>query len=78
MQLMVSMGKGTLVLELALAEELPVPAHLSLELDLVRLHKVVSFLVTMEELLRLFDCCLLVVFVGGTIFSRSTRFRDIN
>lgn len=78
MQLMVSMGKGALVLEFALAEELPVPAHLSLELDLVRLHKVVSLLVTMEKLLRLFDCCLLVVFVGGTIFSRGTRFRDIH
>ena len=62
-ELMVSVGEGTPVLKLTLAEELPVPTHLSLELDLVLFYKVVSLSLAAEMLLRLFYCCLLIEFI---------------
>lgn len=54
MDFMFSMSKGTLVQELTLAKEFPIPTHLSLVLDLVRLYKFVSFKIRIEMLLRLF------------------------
>ena len=54
-QFVLPVGKGTLVLELALAIEVPVLAHLSLILQLVALHEVVSLHLRLEELLWLLD-----------------------
>jgi hypothetical protein len=53
MKFVVSVGEGALVEELALAEQLPVPAHLCLVFDLVGLYKFVSLEIRVEVLLRL-------------------------
>lgn len=51
-QLILSMSKGTTILELALPGEFPVSAHLCLELHLVALHELLPLLVTIELFLR--------------------------
>jgi hypothetical protein len=50
-QLMLSMGEGTVVLKLALLEELPIPTHLGFVLHLVLFDKVISLLFRVEVLL---------------------------
>lgn len=59
----VSVGEGTLVLELAFPKELPVSAHFSLELNLVLSDEIFPFLFRLEVFLGLLDCGLLVVLV---------------
>jgi hypothetical protein len=52
-ELVLPVSEGTLVLELAFAEELPVPAHLRLVFHLVLLHELVSLVVRIEMLFGL-------------------------
>jgi len=59
----VPVSEGTLVLELAFPKELPVPAHLSLELNLVLSDEIFPFLFRLEVLLGLLDSGLFVVLV---------------
>lgn len=63
MKLVFSVGKRTVVLELALAEKLPVFAHFRLVLHLVLPDEVVTFLFRLEDLLRSLHSCLFIEFI---------------
>jgi hypothetical protein len=54
---MLTMGEGALILELAFASQLPISAHLSLEFHLVLPDEILSFLLSVEMLLRLLNSC---------------------
>lgn len=56
MQFMLPMSERTLVLELALAEEVPVPTHFRFVLDLVLSHKILSLFLGIEMSFRFLDC----------------------
>ena len=43
-EFVISMSEGALILELAFSKQFPIPAHFSLVLYLILLHKVLSFL----------------------------------
>jgi hypothetical protein len=62
---MITMGKRAFVLELALAEEFPVPAHFGLVFDLVGPYKVFSFFVGVKDLLWLLECSFLEIAILG-------------
>ena len=86
LQLMLSMGKRTSLLEFALPPQLPVLTHFSLILHLIVLYKVISLIVISELLLRsLHSGCIIRVFklqlflpqvFGFLIFLLSTIFFD--
>lgn len=59
----VTVREGTLGLELALAVEHPVPAHLSPELYLVLLHEVVPLLLAVEVLLGFLHSTFFIEFI---------------
>ena len=76
---MLSVRERTLVLKMTLPSQFPVPAHLRLELHLVRLHEVFSLLLIAEVLLRLFDSghlvhFLRIVFLFRILIGRLPRF----
>lgn len=52
-KLMLAVSKGTLIEELALAKELPVPTHFGFVFHLVLLHELVSLIIRIEMLFRL-------------------------
>ena len=57
MKFIFSMCERAAIVELALSKQLPIPAHLRLELHLVLLHKVVSLLLRVEVALGPLDGC---------------------
>ncbi len=55
MKFIFSMCERAAIVELALSKQLPIPAHLGLELHLVLLHKVVPLLLRVEVALGSLD-----------------------
>lgn len=62
------MGETARVFEVATASELPVLAHLSLELHLVALDKLLSLLLALEMPLGFLDCGELVILLYPSLF----------
>ena len=62
-EFVVSVGEGALVLELTLAEEFPVSAHLCLVFDLVGPNELLSLLIRIKLSLRFLQSSLQVLFL---------------
>ena len=62
-------------MELAFSKELPISAHLCLELDLVLSDEILSFFVGVEVLLGLLNSSLLEVFIRGLCLGRGSILR---
>ena len=58
---MSTMCEAAGILEVAAPSELPILAHLSLELHLIALHKFLTLLLSVEVLLRFLHSCQLIV-----------------